>query len=76
MSKTKMETLLEIEGFAGKVDEFCREFTFGPYPGVPGICMNPGCDYTTQVEPDSNSGWCEICETNTVASGFILLGVI
>lgn len=35
---------------------------------VPGICMNPGCDYTTDVEPDQRGAFCECCHTKTVKS--------
>jgi hypothetical protein len=42
----------------------------------PGICMNDGCDYTTEVEPDQTQGWCEVCGTNTVKSAPILAGII
>ena len=42
----------------------------------PGICMNPDCDYSTEVEPDCTSGYCEECGTQTVQSMHILLGVI
>lgn len=42
----------------------------------PGICTNEGCDYSTEVEPDSDSGWCENCETNTVKSALMLAGII
>ncbi len=41
-----------------------------------GICTNEGCDFSTQVEPDSASGWCEVCETNTVSSSLVLAGII
>ena len=40
----------------------------------PGICRN--CDYTTEVEPDQDKGWCENCNTNTVVSCLILAGLI
>ena len=43
---------------------------------TPGICTNPDCDYSTEVEPDCTSGYCEICETYTVKSLLILMGVI
>ena len=43
---------------------------------VPGICTNAGCDYTTEYEPDQDAGWCEECDTGTVASALILAGVI
>jgi hypothetical protein len=42
----------------------------------PGICVNDGCDYTTDVEPDQDRGWCEVCRTNTVQSALILAGLI
>lgn len=42
----------------------------------PGICMNDGCDYTCDIEPDSDSGWCEECNTNTIHSALILAGII
>ena len=43
---------------------------------VPGICMNEDCDYTTGVEPDSDSGWCEFCGTNTVKSCLMLANIM
>ena len=43
---------------------------------APGICMNPGCTYSTEVEPDQSAGWCEDCETRSVRSALILAGVI
>lgn len=42
----------------------------------PGICMNPLCDYSTEVEPDSDAGWCEMCHTQSVTSVHVLAGVI
>jgi len=42
----------------------------------PGICMNHYCNYTTEVEPDCATGYCEECQTQTVHSIHILLGVI
>ena len=55
-------------------------YALGVHPdgswGCPAICMNEGCDYTTDMEPDQDQGWCEVCGTNTVASAAILAGVI
>ena len=42
----------------------------------PGICMNEDCDYTTEVEPDCETGYCEVCETQTVKSGLSIGGII
>lgn len=69
----KTETLAEIEGF-DSFEELVEEFAFDSV--VPGICMNPGCDYTTNVEPDQEHGWCEFCDTQTVTSCLCLAGVV
>jgi hypothetical protein len=67
----KLEKLLEIEGFS--FDRFLEEF--GHESLCPGICMNDGCNYTTDYEPDQEEGWCEVCETNTVKSGLMHMGI-
>jgi hypothetical protein len=38
---------------------------------APGICMNPGCTYSTEYEPDQQKGWCEECGSRT---GICVLG--
>jgi hypothetical protein len=71
--QAKLKQLIDIEGFesqhallaAAVSDSVC-----------PAICMNDGCDYTTEMEPDQDRGFCEICGTNTVASALILAGLI
>lgn len=42
----------------------------------PAICMNKECDYSTEMEPDQDQGWCENCETNTVVSAGMLMGIV
>jgi hypothetical protein len=42
----------------------------------PGICMNPDCDYSTEVEPDCSTGYCEECDTQSVQSLFIIMGIM
>jgi hypothetical protein len=42
----------------------------------PGICMNEGCDYSTEVEPDQDRGWCEECQEGSVKSALMLAGII
>ena len=42
----------------------------------PAICTEPDCSYTTDMEPDQDRGWCEACGRNTVASAFVLAGLI
>ncbi len=76
MTESKLQTLTKIEGYDDPIAMLEAEFDSGYRPGVPGICSNPGCDYSKDVEPDSKSGWCESCESNTVVSTIFLLGAI
>lgn len=71
----KLNTLLEVEGFSG-ITELMEDCEFGMRCGVPAICMNPDCDYVQDMEPDQNRGWCPECETNTLVSAYVLMGVI
>ena len=41
-----------------------------------GICVNEGCDFINQVEPDQHTGFCENCEEQTVQSCMVLAGII
>jgi len=69
----KIRILTEIEGYDDPI-ELCEEvFNDGCCPG---ICMNEDCESTYSYEPDSTDGWCDECQTNTVKSLMILLGVI
>jgi hypothetical protein len=42
----------------------------------PAICMNAGCDFTCQMEPDQDAGYCEECHTNTMTAAPVLAGLI
>ena len=69
---SKLQRLAEIEGLS--VNEMLEQATFD---GIcPGICINPGCEYTTEVEPDQDKGWCEECQQNTVKSALTMAGII
>lgn len=71
--KSKLARLMEIEGY----DDELKLFADVLFDAVsPGICTNPGCDYTREVEPDQDRGWCEACGTQTVKSALILAGLI
>jgi hypothetical protein len=70
---SKLDLLADIEGFKD-VDTMLDECIADSV--CPGICINDGCDYTTEVEPDQQKGWCELCEEGTVASALVLAGVI
>jgi hypothetical protein len=69
----KLEQLLEIEGYTTLEELLETVFSDSVSPC---ICTNDGCEYTTEVEPDQDRGWCEVCGTNTVKSAPILAGII
>jgi hypothetical protein len=80
-----MTTVAEANQEASKLDWLAREWdmtvcefieTYALDEVVPGICMNPGCDYTTDCEPDLRTGWCEECETRSVRSALVLAGIL
>ena len=73
MTSEKLELLAEIEGFSDSMDLLEAFVTDSVCPG---ICMNEDCEYTTEVEPDCTSGYCENCCTQTVKSAMVLAGVI
>lgn len=70
-NEEKAELLMELEG----IDDSDLEMLVIDSV-VPGICVNPDCDYTCEVEPDQTAGWCEECQQGSVQSLLILLGVI
>jgi hypothetical protein len=43
---------------------------------LPAICIEPDCDYTSNMEPDQDAGYCESCGKNTVVSALVLAGLI
>lgn len=71
-AKDKLEKLAKMEGKT--VEELLREASFDSV--APAICTEPGCDYTTVMEPDQDCGYCEVCGKNTVQSCLILAGII
>lgn len=71
--QAKLDLLMEIEGFDDPL-EFMTELVGDSV--CPGICTNSGCDYTTTVEPDSRTGYCAECDTQTVESALSLAGLI
>ena len=66
-SADKLKELCEVEGFADPI-ELCRQADWGTALIANGICMNDDCDYTCAIEPDSKTGYCDECHTNTVQS--------
>jgi hypothetical protein len=71
--QAKLHRLVVIEGYDG-LDDLLAEVVADSV--CPAICMNDGCDYTAEMEPDQDRGWCEACGTNSVASALVLTGII
>ena len=71
--KTKIEQLAQDCGYLSVV-EMLEENLHKTM--VPAICMEDGCNYSTDMEKDQTKGWCEICEKNNVQSCFEIEGLI
>jgi hypothetical protein len=69
----KLMRLCEIEGF-DDVEEIL--FVSINDSVCPAICMTEGCDFTAEMEPDQEEGYCEVCGGNTVTSALVLAGLI
>ena len=69
----KLMALCELEGFRSLDDLLQAAATDSVCPA---ICMTEGCNYTTEMEPDQDRGYCEVCGGNTMASALILAGLI
>ncbi len=66
----KAQTLANDFGYATPLD-LIDDYMFEGI--MPAICTNDDCDYSTDMEPDQDQGWCEHCCTNTVVSMEILI---
>jgi hypothetical protein len=73
LSQEKLKKLVELEGYDDDVDLIADVVSDSVCPA---ICMNAGCDYTAEIEPDQDRGWCEVCGTNSLKSALVLAGVI
>lgn len=73
LKRAKLSKLIESEGFE-TLEQMLQSTVFDSV--APGICINPECNYTVEVEPDQCRGWCEACGTQTVRSALILAGLI
>ena len=69
----KLKKLIEIEGYDST--EALMEAVFSDSVS-PAICINEGCDYTCEMEPDQDAGWCDECRTNTMKAAPVLAGLI
>lgn len=76
MAMTKTAKLNDLADAFGHDDVLSLLEEYAGDSVCPAICTNPDCDYTTEYEPDQDRGWCENCDSNTVVSAMVLMGVI
>jgi hypothetical protein len=76
MRRAKLAKLIEIEGFEGADALFTAVISDSVCPAICCNPENPDCDYTAEMEPDQDRGWCEACGTNTVVAALVLGGII
>ena len=69
----KLAKLAELEGFES-VEALLRAATYDSVS--PGICIKADCNYATEVEPDQQQGWCEVCGAQTMQSAPIFAELI
>jgi hypothetical protein len=73
LDKAKLAKLIDVEGF--DTIEALMGAVFSDSVS-PAICMNEGCDFTCEMEPDQDAGYCEECHTNTMKAAPVLAGLI
>ena len=76
MRRAKLAKLRDIEGFDNENDLFAAAIADSVCPA---ICCNPEkpeCDYSAEMEPDQDRGWCEECGANTMVAALVLGGLI
>jgi hypothetical protein len=69
----KLAKLVEIGGY-DSADELL-EAVFSDAVS-PAICMREGYDFTCEMEPDQDAGYCEECHTNTMKAAPVLAGIV
>ena len=71
--RAKLSKLIEIEGY-DSIEQLAQTILSDSVS--PAICMNEDCDFTCEMEPDQDAGYCEECRTNSMQSALILAGLI
>lgn len=71
--RAKLAKLMEIEGY-DNFEEMAQAILSDSVS--PAICMNEDCNFTCEMEPDQDAGYCEECRTNSMQSALILAGPI
>jgi hypothetical protein len=71
--RAKLAKLIAIEGYES-IEQLAEAILSDSVS--PAICMNEDCDFTCEMEPDQDAGYCEECRTNSMQSALILAGLI
>ena len=71
--RVKLTKVMEIEGY-DSIEELAQAILSDFVS--PAICMNEDCNFTCEMEPDQDAGYCEECRTNSMHSALILAGLI
>jgi hypothetical protein len=59
MRRAKLAKLCDIGGFEDENDLFAAAISDSVCPAICCNPDNPECDYTAEMEPDQDRGWCE-----------------
>jgi len=70
---SKISKLIESEGYTSLDELLAAVITDSVCPA---ICTNEGRDYTCEMEPDQDAGYCEERHTGSMKSALVLAGVI
>ena len=73
LREAKLAKLIESEGY-NTLEELAETIVSDSVS--PAICVEQDCDYTTEMEPDQDAGYCEACGKNTVQSALVLAQII
>jgi hypothetical protein len=73
LNNEKLVRLAEIEGYS---DVLALLEAASTDSVVPGICVNDGCENTSEVEPDQDAMPCDDCGTDTIKSCLVIAGFI
>jgi hypothetical protein len=73
LHQANLAKLVELEGYDGLEELLEAVFSDAVSPA---ICMNEGCDFTCEMEPDQDAGYCEECHTNTMKAAPVLAGIV
>lgn len=72
--ENKLRIVAENEGYSD-IDEMLEDFF--EHDDCIGICLAKDCSYICDnIEQDQTRGYCDSCKRNTVASVFVIRGVI